>query len=346
QNVGPILNMVTEKYLLRSGAEWRGRQEALRIFQEIVQAVQTADVKAIGSLTFENWKGPLKGIIPWVSNAFTEEVIRRVSREFGTDFWGFLMLGGMSGGGMGLFVDPRRHTEFRNRVGVILKEVKSSLDDALPFAMEPVVYDFRINPNGTFASLRTGAKATMPARYYTLQMPRLITEGATVDEHRKLDIHHFADDQAHPDELLRVFRTMVHSLFPVTHGSAGSSKAVWDAESDRIKQENGFDPVQHAQLREDYQRGRIDLARNRLPIDTDIRDVADSDLIDASSPTDRALKLGQDALRSGRVAVVTLAAGVGSRWTTGAGVVKAINPFVNLDGRHRSFLEIHLAKTA
>ena len=43
--------------------------------------------------------------------------------------------------------------------------------------------------------------------------------------------------------------------------------------------------------------------------------------------------------------MVTLAAGVGSRWTTGAGVVKAVNPFVSLDGRHRGFLEIHLAKT-
>ena len=42
---------------------------------------------------------------------------------------------------------------------------------------------------------------------------------------------------------------------------------------------------------------------------------------------------------------MTLAAGVGSRWTTGAGVVKAVNPFVKLAGRHRSFLEIHLAKT-
>ena len=36
---------------------------------------------------------------------------------------------------------------------------------------------------------------------------------------------------------------------------------------------------------------------------------------------------------------------MGSRWTTGAGVVKAVNPFVPLGGRHRSFLEIHLAKT-
>jgi UTP--glucose-1-phosphate uridylyltransferase len=43
--------------------------------------------------------------------------------------------------------------------------------------------------------------------------------------------------------------------------------------------------------------------------------------------------------------VVTLAAGVGSRWTNGAGVVKAVNPFVEFDGQHRSFLEIHLAKT-
>ncbi len=43
--------------------------------------------------------------------------------------------------------------------------------------------------------------------------------------------------------------------------------------------------------------------------------------------------------------MVSLAAGVGSRWTTGAGVVKAVNPFVLLAGHHRSFLEIHLAKT-
>jgi hypothetical protein len=42
---------------------------------------------------------------------------------------------------------------------------------------------------------------------------------------------------------------------------------------------------------------------------------------------------------------VTLAAGVGSRWTEGAGVVKAINPFCKLGGQHRTFLEIHLAKS-
>ena len=36
QNVGPILEMVTEKYLLRSEAEWQGRQEALGVLDEIL----------------------------------------------------------------------------------------------------------------------------------------------------------------------------------------------------------------------------------------------------------------------------------------------------------------------
>ena len=36
QNVGPILNMVTAKYLLRGSEEWLARQEALEIFDQIV----------------------------------------------------------------------------------------------------------------------------------------------------------------------------------------------------------------------------------------------------------------------------------------------------------------------
>ena len=43
--------------------------------------------------------------------------------------------------------------------------------------------------------------------------------------------------------------------------------------------------------------------------------------------------------------MVTLAAGAGSRWTQGAGVVKALHPFCKLAGRHRTFMETHLAKS-
>ena len=45
------------------------------------------------------------------------------------------------------------------------------------------------------------------------------------------------------------------------------------------------------------------------------------------------VKMAWDALASGSVAVVSFAGGVGSRWTQGAGVVKALNPFFKL-GSH------------
>jgi galactokinase/mevalonate kinase-like predicted kinase len=347
QNVGPILNMVTEKYLLRGRGEWRARRESLRIFDQIVAAVGAADIRALGECTTRHWDGPLKAIIPWVTNAFTESIISEARALLRDDFWGFLMLGGMSGGGMAFFVAPHRHGEFQEQIAAIMRRVKASLDDALPFAMEPVVYDFRINPHGTRATLETGNAAMMPPLYYTIQAPRMIAAGpGSLPYQRRADVDHFANRCPDTGDLLRVFRTMINQLFPVTRSAEASSNTEWDAEAAHIRRENGFDPVQHERLRDDLQRGRIGLARNRLPVDLEIRDVDDSELVDARAPFPRvAIERGETSLRGGEVAVVTLAAGVGSRWTTGAGVVKAVNPFVSVEDRHRSFLEIHLAKT-
>src|SRR6266567_609055 len=46
QNVGPILEMVTEKYLLRSGAEWEGRKRATAILDEILAALKSGSIQA------------------------------------------------------------------------------------------------------------------------------------------------------------------------------------------------------------------------------------------------------------------------------------------------------------
>ena len=70
-----------------------------------------------------------------------------------------------------------------------------------------------------------------------------------------------------------------------------------------------------------------------------------SDVIDVRDGiAKKFVDLGSAAIRERQVAVVTLAAGVGSRWTEGAGVCKALHPFNRFSGRHRSFLEVHLAK--
>src|SRR3989475_3320125 len=74
QNVGPILEMVTEKYLLRSEPEWNARRQAIEILDEILCAVRSDDVHTIGHATTKNFFGPLQTIIPWATNAYTERL--------------------------------------------------------------------------------------------------------------------------------------------------------------------------------------------------------------------------------------------------------------------------------
>jgi len=112
--------------------------------------------------------------------------------------------------------------------------------------------------------------------------------------------------------------------------------------------ENGFDHVQHEQIRADLKEGRIGLAQNRLSSTAVIEDVQPGDVIDCTkkdSISQALFNQGLAAIQRGELAVVTLAAGAGSRWTQGAGVVKALHPFCKLAGSHRTFIETHIAKS-
>jgi hypothetical protein len=51
---------------------------------------------------------------------FTERLIAETRGRFGADFWGFWMLGGMSGGGMGFIFDPSRKDEAKPWLGLNL----------------------------------------------------------------------------------------------------------------------------------------------------------------------------------------------------------------------------------
>jgi hypothetical protein len=134
---------------------------------------------------------------------------------------------------------------------------------------------------------------------------------------------------------------LLGALFPAPSeesGGQGSLKSILEA--------NGFDPELHAQIRSDLRTGRIGLAQNRLPTNTVIEDVADGDVLDSVAQgleaADR--QAGEAALAAGEAAVLALAGGAGSRWTRGAGVVKALHPFCRFQGKYRNFIEIHLAK--
>ncbi|MGA2175935.1 MAG: UTP--glucose-1-phosphate uridylyltransferase [Verrucomicrobiota bacterium] len=342
QNVGPILEMVTEKYLLRSAAEWAGRQQAIGLLDEIVSALRAGDVRGVGALTTRNFCEPIQTIIPWASNAFTESVIASVRDEFGADFWGFWMLGGMSGGGMGFIFEPQRKARAQQRLQEIMSQTKRELQHALPFAMEPVVYDFAINERGTWADLLRGDEALLPRGYYALHVPRwLRADPQALTRAQRAELDKFGAACRTRTELSGMMQTLFDRLLPRLKSEGGSQQSLAE-----LLEQNGFDRVQHEQIRDDLKDGRIGLAQNRLPASADIKDVQDADVFNATGPLAEELRqAGLAALARGELAVVTLAAGAGSRWTEGAGVVKALHPFCKFNGLHRTFIETHLAKS-
>jgi hypothetical protein len=344
QNVGPILEMVTEKYLLRCGAEWQGRLGMLGILDEILSALRRGDVRALGAATTRNFQGPIQTIIPWATNHYTELLIERARAAFGADFWGFWMLGGMSGGGMGFIFAPERKAEAQARMQDIMHAARRELRHALPFAMEPVVYDFAINEHGAWSDLLAGPDALLPAGYYALTVPRLLRrELRALSPLRRAELDKFgAACRARP-ELGGMVQTLFDAMLPRGREESGGGDSL-----ERLLAEHGFDREQHEQIRADLKEGRIGLAQNRLPVSASLEDAQPGDVTDLASDAARHKRLaglGLDSLRRGELAVVTLAAGAASRWTQGAGVVKALHPFCRLGGRHRTFLEVHLAKS-
>ncbi len=361
QNVGPILEMVTEKYLLRCAPEWKARQHMQDILTSILQALRTGDIPALGAATTRNFQQPIQTIIPWATNAFTETLIQRTQAHFGPDFWGFWMLGGMSGGGMGFIVAPHRKAEAQSRLQELMSAAKRELSAALPFAMEPVVYDFAINHHGTQADLLHDDAGLMPPSYYTLAAPPLLRQDwRSLPPTTRTELDRFGAACRRQPELSGMVQTLFDAMLPRGRRETdpGRSLPEW-------LETYGFDRSMHEQIRADLKAGRIGLAQNRLPTSAVIEDVQPEDLTDATAwpdapPSDPLPvscphaspttwhdlhELGLAALRRGELAIVTLAAGAGSRWTQGAGVVKALHPFCQLQGRHRTFIETHLAKS-
>src|SRR5262249_54027311 len=192
-----------------------------------------------------------------------------------------------------------------------------------PFAMEPVVYDFAINPHGTVAALLRGADALLPPAYYAQQAPHWLRQdprGLTPVRRAELD-RFGAACRTHP-EMAGMIETLFDRLLPRARKEEAGAATL-----EALLHEHGFDREQHERLRADLRRGLIGLSQNRLPASAVIEDVHRDDVAHAEIGLDaKYRKLGEEALADGAVAVVSLAAGAGSRWTQGAGVVKALHP--------------------
>jgi len=307
QDVGPILEMVTEKYLLRSEKEWIGRQNAIAYFGEVVQKLKEGDIKGIGAFTQKNFEGPIQEIIPWATNLYTETLIHQIKDEFKDQFWGFWMMGGMSGGGMGFIFDPSVKQKAQDRLQQLMSETKKKFEHAIAFAMEPVVYEFSINEKGTCAQLHEGQDALMPEAYYTLLLPQLL----------KKDLHSLCDCQRNELAILGYFYKSNHKftgfvtnlfdrMIPQNQEASTQQKPL-----NTLLAELGFDLEQHKQIKKDLKSGRIGLSKNRIPINTTIEDVSQTEIDHHSRLNEQSLiDIGMQALQNNELAIITLAGGV------------------------------------
>ncbi len=345
QNVGPILEMVTERYLLRSPKEWTARADAIKVLDEITTALKSGDIKGVGTATNRNFFGPLQSIIPWCTNLYTNTLVEKSKEKFGDQFWGFWMLGGMAGGGMGFIFDPARKAEAKEWLAKTMSETKSLLEFALPFAMEPVVYDFSINDHGSWSQLLDGCDdqhpTQMPGKYYEMTAPAwLRSSPEQLSEQTKIELGQLGQ-LLHGNAESKLAEQLISRILPKPVDSGESANSL-----EELLEQLGFDYELHEQIQKGLRSGRYGLAQNRLPLNTKINDVSEDDVVDVrKGASSQMVELGKQAIANGEVGVMTLAAGVGSRWTEGAGVVKALHPFCKFDGQHRSFLELHLAKS-
>jgi hypothetical protein len=341
QDVGPILEMVTEKYLLRSEKEWKARQKALTYFDQVVNQLKIGDIKKIGELTQKNFDGPIQEIIPWATTAYTEKIIEKTKAEFGSNFWGFWMMGGMSGGGMGFMFAPEIKKQAQDWLLTTMLQIKKEMETAVPFAMDPVVYDFKINEKGTFASLTTGETALLPVKYYTLLLPRLLKkELSELTRCKRSELQVLSKSQKMKGSYNLFVSGLFDRMIPDSKVSGQQNQ-----ELNELLENHGFNAGLHETIKTALKSGQIGLAQNRLRTGIKITD-STADEINYADPQlkEKHFETGKKALQNGELAIVTLAGGVGSRWTKGAGVVKSLHPFSKFAGKHRNFIKLHLAK--
>ena len=289
-------------------------------------------MRAIGGATQRNFEGPIQTIIPWASNLYTETLIDEVrAKPSATAFWGFWMLGGMSGGGMGFIFDPAHKAGGARPPGRIDARCKQRLAGGVPFAMEPVVYDFSINERGTLPSylrqlghsarrlLQPGSSrgaAQGPALAFSLRASDLErfslacqTPGARRPTRRTFSIGCCRRAQEPTGTTIR-WNRCCRGMASIPSSTNAFSRAARRPHRACTESASG-----------------LQLNRRR-PADL-------SSMPRKGVEDELPHRRGGARLRRGRGR--NPAGGAGSRWTRGAGVVKALSPFCRLAGKASHF---------
>jgi hypothetical protein len=197
---------------------------------------------------------------------------------------------------MGFVVAPDRKPAAQAFLRAAMSDLRQRLRASLPFAMDPVVYDFAVNPVGTTAELLAGGRAVMPRGYYAHLLPGWLREDPrAAPASRRGELERVAAAARSSPDLAGLVEALFDRMLPAAKQSAADR----GEERARLPAANGFDRGQHERIRADLKRGRIGLAQNRLPAATVIEDIRPGDVTDARGPTDPAADSCTTSTRSG-----------------------------------------------
>ena len=267
QNVGPVLEMVTEKYLLRSEPEWEARKETLGILDVMLHSLRRGDIARIGAQTGRNFEGPSRRSSRRPAISIPKRSSKRCGRALATRFWGFWMLGGMSGGGMGFFfvpsAKPRRRMPFSISCAVPGVDWKRAAVCHGPRGLRLRNQRSRDERPAAHPGVRSSSTGILYA-----DRPRPSAPGfARGSGKPAFELDEFGEACRTRPELSGAVGALFDRL--LHRDLAGSGQ---EASLSEHLAGNGFDAVYHEQIRQDLKSGRIGLAQNRLPVSIEISD--------------------------------------------------------------------------
>ena len=184
--------------------------------------------------------------------------------------------------------------------------------------MTPVVYDFAINEKGTSVRLQVIQEAGLPAGYYGMMVPHWLRVRTAQAEHASAGGAEAFGRQREREELRRTMERLFEQMLP--SADEGPSKGRTCRHS--LASMGLIDSSASAFRPTSQWAGRA-CRRTAWRPDTIITDVSDDDVVIVGQKPDEYLPgFDESRLEDGKVAVLSLAAGAGSRWTQGAGVCK------------------------
>jgi len=185
----------------------------------------------------------------------------RARKEFGEDFLGFLDVGRhvRRRHGFSFFAPEKKQLAQAAAAGDHEPDQNASWKAALPFAMEPVVYDFAINEKGTWADLLDGEELLLPQGYYALVIPKLLRQDPdALPPLRRAELDKFAAASRTEQELRGAVQEVFDSVLPQPKAADGRRAR---GLSGLLEQKRFLTGAQHEQIRTDLKEGRIGLAQ-------------------------------------------------------------------------------------